>query len=118
MNDKLYNDLLEYCNYDLKEVEDTIKYFKNRLQSEENYAGLRDVTTLEQAIIDEIDMVLECNFDSYETGLELSDEKKLEIAQDIINKDYQIWEDLHTLVFNYIKNSLTEEQKIELEEYL
>ena len=74
--------------------------------------------TLEQAIIDEIDMVLDCNFDSYETGLKLSDEKKLEIAQDIISKDYQIWEDLHMLVFNYIKNSLTKEQKKELEEYL
>ncbi len=100
MNDKLYNDLLEYCNYDLKEVEDTIEYFKNRLQSEENYTGLGDITTLEQAIIDEIDMNLEC-YDNYK-NFNLSDEKKLEIAQDIINKDYQIWEDLNCIINNYL----------------
>lgn len=74
--------------------------------------------TLEQAIIDEIDMVLDCNFDSYETGLKLSDEKKLEIAQDIISYEDQLWEDLHIIIMNYIKENLTEKQKKELEEYL
>lgn len=34
MNDRLYNDLLEWCNYDLKEVEETINYFSERLKQD------------------------------------------------------------------------------------
>ena len=34
MNDKLYNDLLEWCNYDLEEVKRTIDYFSERLEQE------------------------------------------------------------------------------------
>ena len=34
MNDKLYNDLLEYCSGDLDELEETLKYFQARLDSD------------------------------------------------------------------------------------
>lgn len=34
MNDKLYNELLEYCSYDLDELEETLDYFKARLESD------------------------------------------------------------------------------------
>ena len=34
MNDKLYNELLDYCAGDLYEVERTLKYFQSRLDSD------------------------------------------------------------------------------------
>ena len=34
MNEHLYNELLEWCNYDLKEVEDTLNYFIERLKQD------------------------------------------------------------------------------------
>lgn len=34
MNDKLYNDLLEYCSGDLDELEATLDYFRARLESD------------------------------------------------------------------------------------
>lgn len=34
MNEYLYNELLEWCNYDLKEVEDTLNYFIERLKQD------------------------------------------------------------------------------------
>lgn len=34
MNDKLYNDLLEYCNYNLEELEKTLNYFMEKLKNE------------------------------------------------------------------------------------
>lgn len=34
INDKLYNELLEYCSGDLDELERTIEYFKARLESD------------------------------------------------------------------------------------
>lgn len=105
MNDKLYNDLLEYCSYNLEELEKTINYFYNRLQSEENYKGNK-LNNLELAIIDEIEMILDCNYESYDTGIELTDNEKIVIAQDIINNDYQIWEDLNCIIREYIDNIL------------
>lgn len=105
MNDKLYNDLLEYCNYNLEELEKTINYFYNRLQSEENYK-VNELNNLELAIIDEIEMILDSNYESYDTGIELDDNEKIVIAQDIINNDYQIWEDLNCIIREYIDNIL------------
>lgn len=105
MNDKLYNELLEYCNYDLKEVENTIEYFMNRLKSEENYKG-NDLNNLELALIDEIEMILDSNYERYETGIDLSDEDKLNIAQDIISYEDNIWEDLYLVTMDYINKKL------------
>lgn len=34
MNDKLYNELLEYCSGDLDELERTLDYFRARLESD------------------------------------------------------------------------------------
>ena len=40
MEDKLYNDLVEYCNYDFEEVEKMIDYFNERLESDKNRQDL------------------------------------------------------------------------------
>jgi hypothetical protein len=34
MNDKLYNELLESCGYDLMEVKETLDYFQRRLEED------------------------------------------------------------------------------------
>ena len=103
MNDKLYEELKEYCNYDLKEVENTIQYFRNRLAQEPHYESKNN---LELMLIDEIDCVLECNYDNYETGIDLTKSEKLEISRSIIECEYQFWEDLHIIIINIINNKL------------
>lgn len=40
MEDKLYNDLVEYCNYDFEEVEKMIDYFNERLESDKDRQNL------------------------------------------------------------------------------
>jgi hypothetical protein len=95
---KLLDEILEYLGH-LKGEKAT--ELNNRLYND-ILKNWDDKTILEQAIIDEIDMVLECNFDNFETGLELSDEKKLEIAQDIIDYDDDLWEDLHVITMERV----------------
>ena len=103
MNDKLYEELKEYCNYDLKEVENTIQYFRNRLAEEKDYESKNN---LELMLIDEIDCVLENNYDSYDTGIDLTESEKLKISRSIIESEYQFWEDLHIIIINIINNKL------------
>lgn len=64
------------------------------------------LNNLELAIIDEIDMILDSNYESYDTGIELTDSEKITIAKDIINKDYQVWEDLNCIIIEYINKIL------------
>lgn len=52
MNEKLYNELLEYCAGDLDELERTINYFRMRLDSD------RDVD-LDNYIADELEDMLD-----------------------------------------------------------
>lgn len=103
MNDKLYEELKEYCNYDLKEVENTIQYFRNRLAQEPHYESKNN---LELMLIDEIDCVLETNYDNYETGIDLTESEKLEISRSIIECEYQFWEDLRIIIIDIINNKL------------
>lgn len=103
MNDKLYEELKEYCNYNLKEVENTIQYFRNRLAEETHYESKNN---FELMLIDEIDCVLDCCYDSYDTGIDLTESEKLEISRDIINSEYQFWEDLNVIISNIINNKL------------
>ncbi len=103
MNDKLYEELKEYCNYDLKEVENTIQYFRNRLAQEPHYESKNN---LELMLIDEIDCVLDCCYDSHDTGIDLTDSEKLEMSRDIIDSDYQFWEDLNAIIIDIIDNKL------------
>jgi hypothetical protein len=103
MNDKLYEKLKEHCDYDLKEVENTIQYFRNRLAQEPHYESKNN---LELMLIDEINCVLECNYDNYETGIDLTESEKLEISRDIIDSEYQFWEDLNAIIINIINNKL------------
>lgn len=77
----------------------------NMLESGENYKD-NEFNNLELAIIDEIDMILDSNYESYDTGIELDDNEKITIAQNIINNDYQIWEDLNCIIIEYIDNIL------------
>lgn len=106
MNDKLYEELKEYCNYDLKEVENTIQYFRNRLAKEPNYESKNN---LELMLIDEINCVLESYYDNYDTGIDLTESEKLEISRDIIDSEYQFWEDLNAIIINIINNKLKTE---------
>lgn len=103
MNDKLYEELKEYCNYDLKEVENTIQCFRNKLAKETNYESKNN---LELMLIDKIDYALENNYDNYETGIDLTESEKLEISRDIIDSEYQFWEDLNAIIINIINNKL------------
>lgn len=103
MNDKLYEELKEYCNYDLKEVENTIQYFRNRLAKEIHYESKNN---LELMLIDEIDCVLECVYDSHDTGIDLTESEKLEISRSIIDSEYQFWEDLNAIIIDIIGNKL------------
>lgn len=103
MNDKLYEELKEYCNYNLKEVEDTIQYFRNRLAKETHYESKNN---LELMLIDEIDCVLECVYDSHDTGIDLTESEKLEISRSIIDSEYQFWEDLNNIIIDIITNKL------------
>lgn len=103
MNDKLYEELKEYCNYDLKEVENTIQYFRNRLAKEAHYESKNN---LELMLIDEIDCVLECVYDSHDTGIDLTESEKLEISRSIIDSEYQFWEDLNAIITDIIDNKL------------
>lgn len=103
MNDKLYEELKEYCNYDLKEVENTIQYFRNRLAKETHYESKNN---LELMLIDEIDCVLECVYDSHDTGIDLTESEKLEISRSIIDSEYQFWEDLNAIIIDIIGNKL------------
>lgn len=103
MNDKLYEELKEYCNYDLKEVENTIQYFRNRLAKETHYESKNN---LELMLIDEINCILENNYDNYEIGIDLTESEKLEISRDIIDSEYQFWEDLNAIIIDIIVNKL------------
>lgn len=103
MNNKLYEELKEYCNYDLKEVENTIQYFRSKLAQEPHYESKNN---LELMLIDEINCVLECNYDNYETGIDLTESEKLEISRSIIECEYQFWEDLHSIIIDIIDNKL------------
>lgn len=102
MNDKLYEELKEYCNYDLKEVENTIQYFKNRLAGEKDYESK---TNEELALLDEIEYVLEDNYDSYDTGIDLTESEKLEISRDIISNEY-LWGKLNQVICDLINDKL------------
>ena len=68
-------------------------------------------TILEKALIDEVDMVLNCNFDDFETGLELSYKTKLQIARDIIDYEEQLWEDLHIIVMERVLKEFQKRRK-------
>lgn len=102
MNDKLYEELKEYCNYDLKEVENTIQYFRNRLAGEKDYESK---TNEELALLDEIEYVLEDNYDSYDTGIDLTESEKLEISRDIISNEY-LWGKLNQVICDLINDKL------------
>ena len=69
------------------------------------------MSNLEKALIDEIDMVLNCNFDDYETDIVLSEETKSQIAYDIINYEDKLWEDLHIITLERVKSALVERYK-------
>lgn len=70
-----------------------------------------ELTNWQKAILDEIDDVLHDNYDDYETGIEIDDDTKKYIANEIINNDYQIWEDLRMIIMNYINEDLKERLK-------
>lgn len=62
----------------------------------------RKLNTLEKALIDEIDMVLDSYYDRYVTNLDLSNEQKLKICHNIISYNDEIWSELNDVIINYI----------------
>lgn len=68
-------------------------------------------TNLEKALMDEIDMILDC-YEDYE-NVKLSEETKNDIANDIINYEDQLWEDLHVIICDYIKKELLRKEREE-----
>ena len=67
---------------------------------------LEDINTtpLEQAILNEIDMILEC-YEDYE-NVELSENTKIDIAWNIINYEDNLWEELNNTICDYIRKEL------------
>lgn len=65
-----------------------------------------ELTNWQKAILDEIDDVLHDNYDDYETGIEIDSDRKEYIANEILNNDYEIWEDLRMIIINYINEEL------------
>jgi hypothetical protein len=57
----------------------------------------------ELALIDELDMILE---DNYENLFEFDEEEKLDIVRDFLNNDYQVWEDINCILMNYVNKKL------------
>lgn len=67
---------------------------------------MENLNNLEKALIDEIDMILDCNFEQYEPGIDLSKNEKLELSREIICEEDQLWEDLNYIIIDKIKNIL------------
>jgi hypothetical protein len=68
----------------------------------------KNTNVLEDALIDEIDMVLDCNF---ENEIDLEENVKRQIAKDIIDFEDGIWEDLHIIVLERLKNEFIKKLK-------
>lgn len=65
---------------------------------------IEEETALHKALVEEIDMILEC-YDDYE-GVELSDNAKSDIAWNIINYEDNLWEELNNTICEYIRKEL------------
>lgn len=65
----------------------------------------KELTIMEQFLIDEIDMICECCYDNEE--IELTDEKKYGIARKLINYDDDIWEMLNDRIREYIDEEVS-----------
>jgi hypothetical protein len=61
------------------------------------------LTNWELAMIDELDMILDCN---YENLFDFTEEEKLDIVRDFLNNDYQVWEDINCILMNYVNEKL------------
>lgn len=95
---------------DKETIKEILDFVANELEKE------NALPNWHKALLDEIDDVLHCNFDSYETGIDLTQEQKLDIVNDMLDKEYQCWEDIRIIIMNYIKSKLTKEQLKMVEE--
>jgi hypothetical protein len=71
-----------------------------------------DLNEYETMLIEEIDMVLETNWDN---EIDLPKETKIKIARDIIDSDYDLWEDLMCITIDRVKNAFLDRKKYLLE---
>ena len=67
---------------------------------------MKQLSNWELALIDEIDDILHDNWDNYETGIDLPDNMKQEIARDVI--DTYDWSDLRYEIMQHISEKLKE----------
>ena len=94
--------------YDLHHI-DMINNLKDVIEvlsilEEEKQENINN-TPLEQAIVEEINMIVE-SYEDYE-NIELSEETKMNIAYDIINYEDHLWEDFNNTICDYIRKELT-----------
>lgn len=59
----------------------------------------KELTIMEQFLLDEIDMICEC---CYDEELELDDDKKYNIVRKLIDYDDDIWEMLNDRIREYL----------------
>lgn len=60
----------------------------------------KELTIMEQFLIDEIDMILDCCYDDEE--IELDNNTKYQIVRQIIEYEDDLWENLITIIREYI----------------
>lgn len=68
----------------------------------------KELTIMEQFLIDEIDMILDCCYDEEE--IELDDKAKFKIARNIINYEDDLWEMLNDIIRDYIDREVNKDE--------
>lgn len=104
----IYEDYKKYDNTNKSLLDSINDYIDNNINfiletlkgSYEIYKSNNKLNNLELAMIEEIDMILDCNFDN---EIELSENTKLKIAREIICKEDRLWEDLNNIIRDKIE---------------
>lgn len=68
----------------------------------------KELTIMEEFLIDEIDMILDCCYDEEE--IELDDKAKVKIARNIINYEDDLWEMLNDIIRDYIDKEVDKDE--------
>lgn len=68
----------------------------------------KELTIMEQFLLDEIDMICEC---CYDEELELDDDKKYNIVRKLIDYDDDIWEMLNDRIREYLDEEVGNDEE-------
>ena len=72
---------------------------------EDKYKSLR--TNLEKGLLDEIDM---CCMSCFEEEVELTQEQKLKIVEEMINHEDYLWEMINNRIMDYIRDEIGDDK--------